>query len=258
MKSKQQQTSFQLFGGKRRTILAALCLLLSGFCVEALAQKWETEGPPKQELPANVKPKILEEVRIDQKLDQQVPLDLTFRDETGKEVKLGDYFGSKPVVLALVYYSCPQLCNQVLNGLTSSVNMLNDFNIGREYNIVTVSFDPHEKPELAAKKKLTYMNWYNRPGGNEGWHFLTGDQDQIDKLTDAAGFRYHWDSASPSVAHASGIMLLTPQGKLSRYFYGIEYQTKDMRLGLVEASNGKIGSPVDQILLFCYHYDPAQ
>ncbi|HJQ22334.1 MAG TPA: SCO family protein [Blastocatellia bacterium] len=232
------------------------------FCLaqapQALAQNWETNGPPKKERAAGSKPKLLDNVGIDQRLNQQVPLDLTFRDESGNTVRLGDYFGDKPVVLSLVYYSCPQLCSQVLNGLTGSLSTLRDFSIGKEYTVLTVSFDPREKPELAAKKKATYVEWYKREGASAGWHFLTGDQEQIDRLTEAVGFHYNWDPASQTFVHASGVMLLTPTGKLSRYFYGIEYSAKDLRLGLVEASDGKIGTAVDQVLLYCFHYDPEQ
>jgi protein SCO1/2 len=268
--NEQYHRSIQVRGIKRRAVifaaarvsasLAIFWFLPFAFCLapQVPAQNWETSGPPKQERAASGKPKLLENVNIEQKLDQQVPLDLVFRDEAGNTVKLGDYFGTKPVVLSLVYYSCPQLCNQVLNGLTSSLGTLRDFSIGKEFNVVTVSFDAREKPELAAKKKATYIDWYKREGVAEGWHFLTGDQEQIDKLTEAVGFHYNWDPASQQFVHASGVMLLTPQGKLSRYFYGIEYSAKDLRLGLVEASNNKIGSPVDQILLYCFHYDPAQ
>ena len=246
----------------RRRVVLAFCLLPLAFCLAptpvASAQNWETSGPPKQERAANSKPKLLENVGIDQRLEQQVPLDLTFRDESGNTVRLGDYFGQKPVVLSLVYYSCPQLCSQVLNGLTGSLSTLRDFSIGKEYTVLTVSFDPREKPELAAKKKATYVEWYRREGAAAGWHFLTGDQEQIDRLTEAVGFHYNWDPASQQFVHASGVMLLTPEGKLSRYFYGIEYSAKDLRLGLVEASDGKIGSAVDQVLLYCFHYDPEQ
>jgi protein SCO1 len=245
----------------RRAVTFAFLLLT--FCFgsappPAAAQSWESSGPPKQKPAAGGKPRQLENVGIDQRLNEQVPLDLTFRDEAGNEVKLGDYFGQKPVVLSLVYYSCPQLCNQVLNGLTSSLGTVKDFSIGKEYNVVTVSFDAREKPELAAKKKASYVEWYKRDGVREGWHFLTGDQAQIDKLTEAVGFHYHWDEPSQQFVHASGVMLLTPQGKLSRYFYGIEYPARDLRLGLVEASDGKIGTPVDKVLLYCFHYDPEQ
>jgi len=244
----------------RRSVRAALSLL--PFCflflTSALAQGWGQGPPPRHApIPAGEKPRDLEEVRIDQRLDEPLPLDAVFRDENGDEVKLGAYFGSKPVVLALVYYSCPMLCNQVLNGMTSGLDVLKAFSIGKEFEVVTVSFDARETPELARQKKETYIKWYKREGAAEGWHFLTGDQRNIDRLTEAAGFHYKWDEKTTQFIHASGIMIATPDGKLARYFYGIEYAPKDLRLGLVEASAGKIGSPVDQLLLYCYHYAPA-
>jgi len=202
------------------------------------------------------KPRMLEDVGIDQKLDSQLPLDLVFKDESGASVRLGDYIGKKPIVLSLVYFNCPMLCNQVLNGLTGSMDTLS-FDIGKEFEVVTVSFDPRETPELARDKKETYIKWYKRPGAAEGWHFLTGDKHEIDKLAAAVGFRYRYDPATNQFAHASGIMLATPEGKLARYFYGIEYAPRDLKLGLIEASENKIGSPVDKLLLYCYHYDPA-
>jgi protein SCO1 len=206
---------------------------------------------------ASGKPRILEKVTIEQRLNEQVPLDLLFRDESGREVRLGEYFGKKPVVLSLVYYSCPQLCNQVLNGMTSSLRTLSAFSIGKEFDVVTVSFDARETPELAAEKKKPYIQWYKRDGAAEGWHFLTGDKAAIDRLAEAVGFHFEYDPQTDQFAHASGIMITTPGGRLARYFYGIEYAPKDLRLGLVEASDGKIGSPVDQLLLYCFHYDPA-
>jgi protein SCO1/2 len=193
---------------------------------------------------------------MDQRLNEQVPLDIVFRDEQGQSVRLGDYFDGKAVILSLVYYQCPMLCTQVLNGLVSSIGVLS-FDVGDQFNAVTVSFDPRDTPELAAAKKRSYLQRYRRPGAARGWHFLTGDQSSIKALTSAIGFRYAFDPASGQFAHASGIMVLTPQGRISRYFYGIEYAPKDLRLGLVEASENRIGSPADQILLFCYHYDPA-
>jgi protein SCO1/2 len=199
----------------------------------------------------------LQGVGIDQRLGEQVPLDTPFRDETGKQVMLSDYFGEKPVVLVLAYFRCPRLCNEVLNGLESSLEQLNGLDIGRQFNVLTVSFDPQERPPLAAAKKASYIEKYDRPGAANGWHFLTGDSTAIKVLTEAVGFRYHYDPQADQFAHASGIMVLTPQGKLSRYFYGIRYPAGDMRLALVESSNGKIGSPVDQLLLFCFHYDPS-
>jgi protein SCO1/2 len=199
---------------------------------------------------------ILDNVGIDQKLDAQVPLDLEFRNETGQTVKLKDYFGDKPVILTLVYYECPMLCTQVLNGLLSTMRSLS-FDAGKQYTVLTVSFDPRETSQLAAEKKKGYLSQYNRPGAAEGWHFLTGDKEPIKKLAAAVGFRYAWDEQNKQFAHAAGIMVLTPQGKVSRYFYGLEYAPRDLRLGLVEASQGKIGSLADQVLLYCYHYDAA-
>jgi protein SCO1/2 len=205
---------------------------------------------------ANGLPTALKDVGIEQRLDQQAPLEAEFRDESGQAVRLGKYFGSKPVVLSLVYYDCPMLCTQVLSGMLSSFRQMS-LNIGEQFEVVTVSFDPREKPPLAAAKKQAYLAGFTRPGVAEGWHFLTGDQESISQLADAVGFKYRYDTSTNQFAHASGIMVLTPQGKVARYFYGIDYPAKDLRLGLVEASNGRIGSPVDQLLLYCYHYDPA-
>lgn len=196
------------------------------------------------------------DVHFDQRLDQQVPLDLNFRDERGQTVRLGDYFGKKPVILSLVYYECPMLCTQVLNGQVTSLKQIS-FNVGEQFNVVTVSFNPRETPALAKAKKEMYLSRYGRPGAGEGWHFLTGDPRAIAALADAVGFHYVYDALTNQYAHASGIMVLTPQGRISRYFYGIDYSPRDLRLGLVEASAGKIGTPVDQIMLLCYHYDAA-
>ena len=202
-----------------------------------------------------VRPDLLKDVGIDQKLNQQVPLDLTFRDETGKTVQLRQYFGQKPVLLSLVYFNCPMLCTQVLNGMEASMKGL-PMDAGNEFNAISVSIDPSDKPVLAAVKQQMYVGMYGRPNGAQGWHFLTGDEEQIKKLANAVGFRYAYDPDSKQFAHASAIMVLTPDVKLSKYFYGIQYSPRDLRLGLVEASARKIGTPVDSILLFCYHYDP--
>jgi protein SCO1/2 len=202
-------------------------------------------------------PPSLQGVGFDQRLDAQVPLDLEFRDETGQAVKLGDYFGDKPVILVLAYYRCPMLCTQVLNGLVRAMLDM-PLDAGKDFNVVTVSFDPRETPELAAAKKKTYLERYGRPGAESGWHFLTGEQAAIDRLTTAVGFRYRYDAKNDQFAHASGIMVLTPGGRLSRYFYDISFSPRDVRLGLVEASQGKIGSAVDKVLLFCFHYDPNE
>ena len=201
-------------------------------------------------------PPLLRDVGIDQKLNSQVPLDLVFRDESGNAVTLGQYFGQKPVVLVLAYYDCPMLCTIVLNGVLHSVKELK-YNIGREFEVVTVSFDPTEKPSLAAAKKAIYVGLYDRPNAGAGWHFLTGDEPSIRQLTQAVGFRYNYDAQTKQYFHATGIMVLTPDGRLARYFYGIQYPSGNLRLGLVEASQGKIGSPVDQVLLYCSQYDPA-
>jgi protein SCO1/2 len=201
-------------------------------------------------------PQPLQAVGFDQKLDAQVPLDLEFRDESGRAVKLGEYFDGKPVVLVLAYFRCPMLCTQVLNGLVKAMLDVS-FDVGSEFRVLTVSFDPRETPDMAAAKKKTYVERYGRAGAAEGWHFLTGDEEAIRRLTDAVGFRYTYDAKADQFAHASGIMVLTPQGRISRYFYDIKYSPRDLRLGLVEASANKIGTPVDQVLLYCFHYDPA-
>jgi protein SCO1/2 len=200
--------------------------------------------------------RILAGVGLEQRLGEALPLDVQFKDESGTVVPLRTYFGQRPVVLALVYYECPMLCNQVLNGLSKSLRAL-EFTAGHEFEVVVVSFDPRETPALAAEKKANYLARYGRPGAEQGWHFLTGPQQSIDALTAAVGFRYRYDPKSAQYAHASGIMLSTPDGRLARYYYGIDYPTRDLRLGIVEASQERIGSPVDQILLLCFHYDPS-
>jgi protein SCO1/2 len=209
--------------------------------------------------PLNMKgvdrPNALSGVTIEQKLNSQLPLDATFRDEYGNTVKLGQYFGKRPVVLALVYYECPMLCTQILNGMVRAAKVLT-FTPGKDYDVLAISFDARERPAQAMLKKKVYMKDYGHPETANGWHFLTGDPDSIKRVTDAVGFRYKWDVYTATFAHASAIYLLTPDGKLSKYFYGIDYSPKDMRLGLVEASQNRIGTAVDQILLFCYHFDP--
>ncbi|HKS74281.1 MAG TPA: SCO family protein [Terriglobales bacterium] len=206
--------------------------------------------------PANVRPPGLKNVGIEQHLDEPIPPDLTFRDETGKTVRLGDYFGDKPLILSLVYYKCPMLCSEVLSGLESAMRVLK-FDAGKDYEVLTVSFDPHDTPELATAKKAEYIKRYKRAGAENGWHFLTGDQPSIDALTKAAGFQYEYDPKSGQFAHTTAIMVLTPKGKIAQYYYGVDYAPKDLRLGLVEASQEKIGTVVDEVLLYCYHYDPS-
>jgi protein SCO1/2 len=248
-------------------VIAAFCLLLSVFFFLAPAygqlvpkanSPLYSSRPYEPRAPSGL-PKALAGVGIDQKLNEQLPLDLVFRNEKGEDVKLGSYFGKKPVVLSLVYYQCPMLCNQVLNGMVTAFKVM-AFKPGEEFDVVTISFDPRETPALAAAKKKTYVDYLpeaKRAGAAIGWHFLTGDEASIKRITDAVGFRYHWDEATDQFAHASGVFVTTPQGKLSRYFYGIEYAPRDLRLGLIEAADNKIGSRVDQLLLYCFHYDPA-
>jgi protein SCO1/2 len=206
--------------------------------------------------PANVRPPRLENVGIEQHLDAQIPPDLTFHDETGNTVKLGDYFGKKPLILNLVYYNCTMLCGEALSALTGAMRLLK-FDVGEEFDVVTVSFDPRETPQIAAAKKQDYVKRYGRAGAAKGWHFLTGPPESVNALTKAVGFQYQYDPKINQFAHATAILVLTPQGRISRYFYGVDFPPKDLRMGLVEASQGKIGNAVDQVLLYCYHYDPA-
>jgi protein SCO1 len=215
-----------------------------------------------QTVPGNVgpaaaaMPPALENVGFEPPLNGQMPLDLHFRDETGRDVQLREFFGQKPVVLAFVYFSCPMLCDQVQMGVVGALRMLS-FNPGRDYDVVFISFDSQDTPELAAEKKKAALARFHRPETASGWHFLTGSQESIEAATRAANFRFRYDAKSKLFAHASGVMLLTADGRISRYFYGVEYPGRDMRLGLVDASAGKIGTPVDHVLLFCYHYDPS-
>lgn len=198
---------------------------------------------------------VLDQVGLDQKLGEQIPLDVEFFDEAGQVVRLRDYFGSRPVVLTLVYYECPMLCSLILNGTVRALRTL-EFSAGTEFDVLTVSIDPDETPDLAAAKKQEYLANYRRTGAEQGWHFLTGREESIRALADAVGFRYAYDPVSGEYAHAAGIMVLTPKGQVARYFYGVEYSPRDLKLGLMEASEERIGSPVDQLLLLCFHYNP--
>jgi protein SCO1 len=233
----------------RSSVIGALCLLGSA-------------GAFAQSIPSNVQPAasnmppVLQNVGFEPQLNAQLPLDLAFRDETGRNVNLRDYFGARPVVLAFVYYTCPMLCDQVAQGVVGTLRMLS-FNPGRDYEVVFVSFDPRDTSSAAAEKKKTAMTHFRRPETASGWHFLTGSAESISPLTKAANFRFTYDAKSQLFAHASGVMLLTPDGRISRYFYGVEFPSRDMRLGLVDASAGKIGTPIDHVLLYCFHYDPS-
>jgi len=233
-----------------RSVATTAALLFLASC--ALAQT----APSNLGQSSNGLPPALVDVGFEPPLNGQMPLDLAFRDETGRSAKLGDYFGQKPVLLAFVYYGCPMLCNQVEQGVVSSMKMVS-FNPGHDYEVVFVSFDPRETPDMAAQKKADAVSRYGRSSTAAGWHFLTGSKDSINAATQAANFRYTFSEKTNLFAHASGIMILTPAGRISRYFYGVEYPTRDVRLGLVEASQGRIGAPIDRVLLFCYQYDPT-
>jgi protein SCO1/2 len=236
-----------------RTI-ACFAALLSAV---AAAPSLKAQAVPSDTgIPAANMPAQLQGVDFRPELNAQMPLDLPFRDETGRDVKLGDYFGHKPVVLAFVYFRCPMLCDQVQQGVVGSLRMLS-FNPGRDYEVVFVSFDARDTAETAAQKKTADLAHFRRPETASGWHFLTGSQASIDAATQAANFHYRYDAKNDYFAHASGVLMLTPSGRISRYFYGVEYPGRDVRLGLVDASAGKIGSPIDRVLLFCYHYDPS-
>jgi len=245
------------FGNVCATLMAGI------LCAAALsAQPGKLLGPAQQSAmqDSNLKPALpgaLAGVGIDQRLNQQLPLDVNLKDEYGRDVKLRDFFkAGKPVILAPVYYRCPMLCTQILNGVAGTLKAVT-LNPGQDFEVVAVSFDPKDTPEIAAEKKQMYVKRYGRPNAANGWHLLTGSEAEVKQLMDAAGYHYRYDPKTDQYAHASGIMVVTPEGRLSRYFYGIEYSPRDVRLGLVEASQNKIGNPVDQILLFCFHYDPA-
>jgi protein SCO1/2 len=233
----------------KRTRAAILALLLAASTARA-------QVPPPPSQMADPVPPVLKNIRIDQKLNTQIPADLAFKDEDGKSVQLGDYFGKRPMILVLVYFKCPQLCTVVLTDLLHTINGITGMSVGQQFDILTVSFDPKEGPDLAAAKKKSYLKEYGRTGASEGWHFLTGQQDSIAKLTDAVGFRYQWSEEYQQFMHASGIMILTPQGKISQYFYGIDFSANDVRTALTRAGNDQIGEPSDEILFYCLHYDP--
>ena len=226
-----------------RMILAASALSIVFMAVPGRAQQSTTAA-------------ILREADITQNLNTQISPDLLFRDENGNTVHLGDYFGKKPIVLSLVYFECPALCTEVLNGELHTMQAIS-LNLGKDFDAVTVSFEPKDAPALAKAKRDVYAGQYGRPGAAQAWHFLTGDQASIDALTRTVGFHYAYDSPNRQYAHAAAIMLLTPDGRIDRYFYGVQYPARDVRLGLVEASHGKIGTVTDHALLYCYRYDPA-
>jgi protein SCO1/2 len=227
----------------------------AALAVPAAAQTGPGRMVSQMGKPADEKFDLLRDVKFDQRLDAQVPLDLPFRDETGRSVVLGDFFGKRPVVLALVYYECPMLCSQVLTGLVSALDVLT-FDPGKEFDVVVVSFNEKDSYRAAAEKKQAYMERYDRPGTEGAWHFLTGPPASIAGLTQAVGFKYVWDDATKQFAHAAGAIVLTPAGRVSKYFFGIEYSARDLKFGIMQAAEQKVGTAVDQLLLYCYHYDP--
>jgi protein SCO1/2 len=257
-------------GGKQPRLRAALmvfpfpfslCPVLSLCLVLSLCPVLAQTGPgnPGQEkatISSATVPEQLKDVTFEQRLGSTLPLDTRFKDENGRAVALGDYFGKRPVVLAFVYYSCPMLCTQVLNGVSSAVKVV-PFEVGKDFDVVYVSFDPRDSPKTAAEKKQAQLADYRQTATASGWHYLTGDESAIRRVTQAAGFSYRWDEASGQFAHVSGVLAVTPDGRLSRYFYGVEYSPKELRMALVESSEGKVGSLVDNLLLYCYHYNPA-
>lgn len=244
----RQLSRFSLF-----LLTPVLAAALLGIALPARGQGMHDTAPGA--MPSTELPPILKNVRYEQRLDNQVPLNLAFRDESGKAVRLGDYFQKKPVVLILAYYRCPMLCSQVLAGATHAFTQL-PFRIGQQFNVLTVSFDPRETPAMASSTKETYLRSYGHLDSAAGWHFLTGQQPEIAALTQAVGFHYAWDAQTKQYAHATGIVVLTPSGKVAQYFYGIEYPPQDLRLALVQSSQEKIGSLADEVLLYCCKYDP--
>ena len=232
-------------------VLAAVSVLLASGVASSAQMVPGNVGKTSSALPLP-----LQNIGFEPPLNGQIPLDLVFRDEDNQAVHLRDYFGHEPVLLALVYYGCPMLCNELVQGLVGSLKMLS-FHPGRDYQVLFVSFDSRETPAMAAEKKKSALSHFGRPETSTGWHFLTGSQESIDALAQAANFRYSFDSKTNLFAHASGVLLLTPEGRISRYFYGVEFPSRDVRLGLVDASAGKMGNPIDHLLLYCFAYDPT-
>lgn len=232
--------------GARRAAL--LCVAMGSVIMTAAPASVRAQGLQRE---------LMEQIGIDQRIDATIPMGLIFRDEAGRERRLADYFGRRPVILAPVYYECPMLCNEVLNGLIRSLRSISSLDAGDDFDVLAFSFDPREGPDLAARKKQTYVARYDRSGTRGGWHFLTGEEEAIRTLTETVGFRYAFNPETQEYVHAGAVIVVTPEGRVARYFFGIEYPARDLRLSLVEASSNRIGSPVDQLLLMCYRYDPT-
>jgi len=245
------------------TVLAGIFAIGTGIYAQGTDHYNSPLYSPKVYNPAetssNGLPTALKTIGIEQKLGESLPLDAEFKNEDGQMVKLGSFFNQgRPIVLAFVYYECPMLCNEVLNGLTGSLKGMS-LEAGKDFDVIAISFDKREndKPELAKNKKASYVERYGHPGAETGWHFLTGTEESIDAATSAAGFSFKWDEKTEQFAHAGGIMVVTPDGRMSRYFYGIDYAPKDLKFGIMDSANEKIGNPAERLLLYCYHYDPA-
>ena len=239
----------------------AACAAFLTITISAVALAQQQPGMPGSMghqtgiVASNVPPQF-KAVTFAQRLNTRLPLDVAFKDETGRTVALGDYFGKRPVVLAFVYYQCPMLCAQTMNGISMALKVI-PFTPGKDFDVVFVSFDPRDTPEAANAKKRAHLVHWKTEDTADGWHFLTGDEAAIRQVTSAAGFTYEWDAKTGQFAHVSGVLTTTPDGRLSRYFYGVEYSPKDLRMALVESADGKIGSPIEELLLYCYQYDPA-
>jgi protein SCO1/2 len=245
-------------------VCALLCVMgtawwMPGAVVQAQQPNFMTGFSAPEGPPSSLKPEQLKDVSFRQRLDETLPLEATFKDEYGREVTLGKYFGGKrPVILAFVYYRCPMLCTQVMNGLSASLGALTGaLEGGQDFVVVLVSFDPKDSPSDALEKKRLHLEYWRQENKSGAWHLLTGDEASIKRVTSAAGFTYQWDPVTGQFAHASGVLVVTPQVKISRYFYGVEYSPKELRMALVESGEGRIGSAIDELLLFCYHYDPV-
>ena len=257
-KCKMQKQSAARQVGVRVTV--SFCILHFAFCMTAVQAQQQPGMPGSMGftsgiVASNVPPQF-KDVTFAQRLGQKLPLDVRFTDETGRSVALGEYFGSRPVVLAFVYYQCPMLCIQVMNGISSALKVL-PFTPGKDFDIVLVSFDPRDTPEAANAKKRAHLDHWAARETSNGWHFLTGSEASIRQVTSAAGFTYQWDTETNQFAHVSGLLVATHDGTLSRYFYGVEYSPRDLRLALIDSGNGKIGSVVDELLLYCFQYDPS-
>jgi len=244
----------------RSAAMVAVCILHLAFCIAPAAAQpgYPAGGYRSPDAPGTVSTEVppqLKDVTFKQRLNEMLPLDTPFRDESGSAVTLGQYFGRRPVVVAFVYYSCPMLCTQVMNGLSSALKFM-PFTAGRDFDVVLISFDPRDTPAIAAERKRAHLAYWSAESNAEAWHLLTGDEASIQRVTSAAGFTYRWDERSGQYAHVSGVLVATPEGRLSRYFYGVEYSPRELRLALVDSSEGKVGSVIDELLLYCFHYDP--